>query len=102
MARFSFGSFPMISNRCFIFWTVSIFKCGIKGSFKICLPIAMYYLAVLVTNASIDAFLFMFREIGAYEERTSNPTTKVTKAMIICFFVMLHLIHFTQSYCLTF
>jgi hypothetical protein len=45
----------------------------------------------------------MFREIGAYyEERTPNPTTKVTKAMIICFFVMLHLIHFTQSYCLTF
>jgi hypothetical protein len=36
---------------------------------------------------SIETFSVMFREIGAYYEERSNPTTKVTKAMIICFFV---------------
>jgi hypothetical protein len=39
-----------------------------KGSFKICLPIAMYYLAVLATCEVLMLFCFMFPEIGAYYE----------------------------------
>jgi hypothetical protein len=49
-----------------------------KGSFKICLPIAMYYLAVL-TDASIETFSVMFREIGAYYEERSILQQKLLK-----------------------